>query len=53
MTKIKDIKIGKEEVKGSLLTHVVFEIRILHPKESTKQQLKINAKLVSNRHVGI
>lgn len=48
MKKIEDINIGKEEVKVCLLIDLVFEIRIPYPKESTKQQLKINATLISN-----
>ena len=48
MKKIEDIKIGKEEVKVCLLTDFVCEIRIPYPKEYTKQQLKINATLISN-----
>lgn len=46
--KILDLKVGKEEVKVSLLTDFVFEIRIPYLKESTKQQLQINATLISN-----
>ena len=48
MKKTEHINIGKEEVKVCLLTDLVFEIRIPYPKESTKQQLKINATLISN-----